>query len=378
MLVSIIFWLSLAGILYTYAGYPLLLAALARCFPRPVRKEPVTLSYSVLFAVHNEAARLPIKLKSLLSARGTENLLEILIGSDGSTDDPVAAAASTGDPRVKVIAFPQSRGKPAVLNDLMAQARGDIVVLMDARQEADPGVFDALLPNFADARVGVVSGELVFRSPATATGQGMDTYWRYEKFLRRNEGRFRSVPGATGAVYAIRRSLLHPIPPETLVDDMAIPLQAVRAGYRCIFEGGAVVYDDPSQRLDQESARKRRTLAGNIQMVQMFPWLLHPIRNPIWFEFVSHKLMRLAVPLLMIVALAGNLWLVGEPLYNILLAAQLAFYALAAAGALAAALGRRGGLLAVPYLFVSLQAVTLLALWDAARGRYQVRWTRTT
>ena len=257
-----IFWAAAGGILYTYAGYPLLVGVLARLFRRAPAKAPGDFRYSVVLAAHNEAARLPAKLRSLLAARPAGQLLEILIGSDGSTDDPVAAAASVGDPRVQVIAFPERRGKPAVLNDLMGRVRGDVVVMMDARQEVDPEVFAQLLPNFSDPKVGVVSGELVFRRSArdTATAEGMDAYWRYEKYIRRSEGCFRSVPGATGAIYAIRRILLRPLPPQTILDDVAIPMLAVRQGYRCVFESGAVVYDEPSRHPEQESARKRRTL----------------------------------------------------------------------------------------------------------------------
>lgn len=373
-----LFWIAVVGVLYTYAGYPLLMALLAGLVRRSPRKGPVSATFSVVMAAHNEAERLICKVRSLQQARATEHLMEILIGSDGSADQPAAAVAALGDPRVRVVEFPERRGKPAVLNDLLAQARGEIVVMMDARQAVDPEVFAQLLPNFADPRVGVVSGELVFRTPSetTATAEGMDAYWRYEKFLRRSEARFRSVPGATGAIYALRRSLFQPIPPETLLDDVAIPMQAMRQGYRCVFESGAVVYDDPSQQLDQESTRKRRTLAGNAQLVVLFPWLINPFCNPIWFEFVSHKLLRLLVPYFMLAALLANLALLGSPLYNLLAAGQLAFYLAAAAGYMAARHGRRGGLLAVPYLFVSLNVVAVLALGDVLGRRTRVQWSR--
>ena len=373
-----IFWLSFFGILYAYAGYPLLISLLARLWPGRVKKGTVEAGFSVLIAAHNEAARLPGKVRSLLEARSADRLVEVLIGSDGSTDDPVRALDGLCDDRVRVVAFPAQRGKPSVLNDLMRQAKGEIVVMMDARQEVDPGVFEALLPNFADPVVGVVSGELVFRrsSGDTATAQGMNAYWRYEKFLRRQEASFRSVPGATGAIYAFRRNLYRPIPDQTLLDDVAIPLQVVRQGFRCIFESGAVVYDDPSVRLGQESARKRRTLAGNAQLVSLFPWLLNPFQNPIWFEFVSHKLMRLLVPFLAVALLWANVLLMHEPLYALFLVGQITFYIAAALGGLLARLLGRGGLWALPYFFVSLNAVTVLALTDFALGRTRVQWSR--
>ena len=374
-----LWWVSVTGILYTYAGYPGLIALLAAWRNRAPRKGAVDLRVSVLMAVHNEAGRLPAKIRGLLAAPPAGCLLEILVGSDGSEDHPAEALRGIGDARVQVIEFAGRRGKPAVLNDLMARARGNLVVMVDARQEADPGLLAALLPNFADPEVGVVSGELIFRRPAqsTATAEGMDAYWRYEKFIRRQEARFRSVPGATGALYAIRRELLRPIPPQTLLDDVAIPMLAVRQGYRCVFESAAVVFDEPSRSPGQESVRKRRTLAGTAQLAGLFPWLLWPGRNPIWFEFFSHKVMRLIVPYLMGLAWLANLALLRDPFFALCFAAQMAFYLLAAWGWLAARRGRRGGWLSVPYLFVSLNVVAVLALADVLTGRTRVQWSRS-
>ena len=378
---SILFWLSLAGIVYTYAGYPLLIAVLGRWAGRPVHKAPCTARLSVVIAAYNEAARLPAKVRTILGCERSDLVEEILIGSDGSTDDPAAALGGVQDPRVRLVEFPQRRGKPSVINDLMGLARGEIVVMMDARQEVDAGALVALLQNFADERVGVVSGELVFRAPdrLTDTAQGMDAYWRYEKFLRRREARFRSVPGATGALYAFRRPLFRPLPPTLVLDDVGLPMQAVRQGYRCVFEAGAVVYDVPSRDLEQEALRKRRTLAGNAQLVGLMPWLLVPGVNPIWFEFVSHKLMRLAVPFLLVTMLLSNLMLVDGLWYRVLLGGQLSFYGVAAWSAWRARGqkgGRPGGWLAIPYFFVSMNVTTLLAVMDALGGRIQVQWAR--
>lgn len=378
---AILFWLSLAGIIYTYAGYPLLIALLARWAGRPVHKAPYTARVSVVIAAFNEAARLPAKVRTILGCERADLVEEILIGSDGSTDDPAAALKEVPDPRVRLVEFPKRRGKPSVINDLMGLARGEIVVMMDARQAVEPGALVALLQNFADERVGVVSGELVFRAPdqPTDTAQGMDAYWRYEKFLRRREARFRSVPGATGALYAFRRPLFRPLPATLVLDDVGLPMQAVRQGYRCVFEAGAVVYDEPSRDMVQEALRKRRTLAGNAQLVGLMPWLLLPGVNPIWFEFVSHKLLRLVVPFLLVLLLGSNLMLLDGLWYRVMLSGQIAFYSWAACSAWRSG-GRKsarpGGWLAIPYFFVSMNVTTVRAVMDALGGRIQVQWAR--
>ena len=143
-------------------------------------------------------------------------------------------------------------------DDLIPQCASGIIVLTDARQELDPAAVGALLENFADPDVGVVSGELVFRQQEddSASARGMDTYWRYEKSIRKNEARYASVPGATGALYAIRKNVFKSFPVETLIEDMVIPMQVVIQGKRCVLEERAFIYDDPTQTAEQEGVRK--------------------------------------------------------------------------------------------------------------------------
>lgn len=373
-----LFWVAAALLFYLYAGYPLLIAALARLRARPVLKGPFSGRVSVVIAVHNEAHRIGPKVASLLKSDAADAVMEILIGSDGSTDHVADAVEALRNPKVKLATFKSRRGKPSVINDLCAQAQGDVLVLTDARQALEKGALGALLSNFADPRVGVVSGELVFRTKAgdSAAAQGVGAYWRYEKFIRRNESRFRSVPGATGAFYAIRRELWSPIAPETLLDDVAIPLQAMARGFRCVFEEQGVVYDDPAQSAAQESIRKRRTIAGNVQLVSLYPWLLNPRRNPIWFEFMSHKLLRLVSPLLLVVLLGTNVALMEDPFFRAALGAQVLFYMVAVAGGLLQEVGLHLGPLGVPLMFCALNLTTVLAWTDVARGRFRVAWDR--
>jgi len=371
-------WLSLLGLFYIYLGYPLLISLLARLAGRPVRKGAYRGSVSVLISVHNEAAKLGVKLQSLLASEAADGITEVLVGSDGSSDDVALAIDSVADPRVTLVSFAARRGKPSVLNDLMARCGGEVVVLTDARQPLESIALRALLENFADPDVGVVSGELVFTRAGSdsVSAHGVDAYWRYEKFIRKAESAFRSVPGATGALYAIRRELLAPIPPETLLDDVAIPMGAVLRGRRCVFEERAVVYDAPTQRAGQEAIRKRRTIAGNAQLVRLFPRLLLPWRNPIWFEFVSHKLLRLASPFLLLCTLLSSWGLRGCGFYSCLFAAQAVFYTFAALGWVLQKAGLRIPLVGAALMFTTLNLVTLTGLYDAWRGRFTVQWKR--
>jgi glycosyltransferase involved in cell wall biosynthesis len=354
---------------------------LAKFAPRPVRRDEGDLpACSVVIVAHNEAANIGRKLRNLLASDRADRIREIIVGSDGSTDDTAGVIASVGDPRIRLLAFPVRRGKATTLNDAVGAATADIVVLADSRKEFDPAAIGELLAGLADERVGVVSGELIIRNASnhSAAAEGIGVYWKYEKFIRKCEARSGSVPGATGAIYAIRRCLFRPIDPTTILDDVAIAMQAVSQGFRYVFEERAVAFDEPSQSPGQEAIRKRRTIAGAAQLVRLYPRWILPWRNPIWSRFVSHKLLRLASPLLLAGAFVSNVALAADrsPLDVSLLAMQVWFYLAAAVGWMFQQAGPRSSLFGAPLMFLALNTTTVAALWDAVRGRYRVTWGR--
>lgn len=376
---EIIFWASFAGLVYIYLGYPILVSLLARACPMRRKQKPVDQQVSVVIACHNEAERIHQKLTELLLSSQAGLVDEVLIGSDGSSDEIASALNALNDTRVRLIEFPERRGKPAVLNDLIPQCRNDIVVLCDARQVLSDDAIPELLANFADSQVGVVSGELMFRQSSTdsTASRGIGAYWRYEKMIRRAEAQFRSIPGATGALYAIRRETFNPIPESTLLDDVVIPMNAVTQGWKCVFERNAIAWDEPSSSMGREAIRKRRTIAGAAQLIIHHPSWLLPWRNPIWFEFVSHKVLRLTSPALLLSVAVSNVMLLGELTYSLLLLGQLCFYYSAFAGWLCQKFGRPSSIFGIQAMFLTLNATTVAALFDALRGRFRVTWQRT-
>ncbi len=380
MTAEITFWICLAGLAYIYAGYPLVMALLARLRCRPVAKRVMADPFSIVIVGYNEAQRLTRKLDNLLSCEGADRIAEILVASDGSTDNTARLLTEYNDPRVRAFAFNERRGKPACLNELIPHCTSEIVVLNDMRQMLDPAALLQLVDNFADPAIGVVSGELRFRTSdaGSTSAEGIGAYWAYEKWIRKCEGRVASVPGATGAIYALRKSLFKSIPASTLLDDVAIPMQIVTQGYRCIFESEAIAWDEPSQTAKQEAIRKRRTIAGAAQLAWLFPSWLLPWRNPIWMQFVSHKLLRLVSPLLLLAVLVAHLCLLHQPLYQWLMVAHGAVYVAGFTGWLCQRMGRRSRPLGIPWMFLSLNLTTLVALWDALRGRFRTTWQRAT
>ena len=352
-----VFWISAIVGAYVYAGYPLVLAAWAplaarrrarvarRCPASP--PEGIEPPVSIVIAARNEAAVLRGRIENLLALDYPAGRREIVVVSDGSSDETPALLASYA-PAVRSICLPPS-GKAAALNAGVGAASHEIVVFADARQRFAPDAVRRLVARFADPEVGAVSGELVIdaergdaAAAASPVGDGVGLYWRYEKWIRRRESAVSSVVGATGAIYAVRRALWRPLPPETLLDDVLAPMRIALGGYRVVFEPSAIAFDTASPDAVTERRRKVRTLAGNYQLVRLEPRLLVPGANPLFVQFVSHKMGRLVVPYALIALLVSSAALASSgAVYSLALVVQVTFYVLALHGAAAAASGQR-------------------------------------
>lgn len=326
----LVFWIAAGLVGYTYLGYAAWLWVRSRWRPRPVRSGPYAPTISIVLVVRNEAACLEAKLKNLMGLNYPAERVEILVVSDGSTDGTNRILTEfAGVSNMRVILRPEPRGKAPGLNDAMKAASGEIIIFTDARQRIGADAVRLLLENFADPEVGCASGELILGDPESGeVTRGMGLYWKIEKMIREMESASRSVVGATGALYAVRRSLLVPVPPDIILDDVFLPMRVLRQGFRVVFDPRAQVWDQPDLGTRKEFARKVRTLSGNYQLLQLEPWLLSRA-NPIRFEFVSHKLLRLVVPFALCATLAAS-YLLPAPIYRIALFGQLGFYGLSA------------------------------------------------
>jgi cellulose synthase/poly-beta-1,6-N-acetylglucosamine synthase-like glycosyltransferase len=303
--------MSIIGILYTYFVYPFVVWMLALLRPRPWRVGPITPSVSVVLAVHNGAALLPRKLQDLL-ALDYSNIKEIIVVSDGSTDGTAELLASQTHPLLTTIILEKHGGKAVAVNAGVAEVTADIILFVDIRPEIAPGAIQHLLSNFADPKVGCVAGELVLRQEghdnASAAVGGL--YWRYEQWIRTCEAGIDSPVGVYGGFYAIRRELAVELPAGLILDDMFQPLSIIRQGYRSVLDADAYVYDTWPKKVAGEFDRKVRTLAGNFQLFQLAPWTL-TTQNRVLFQLVSHKVMRLFAPYLLVLLLASALALSG-------------------------------------------------------------------
>ncbi|MCM0083339.1 glycosyltransferase family 2 protein [Geomonas sp. Red32] len=368
---STLFWLAACFILYTYGGYPLLVALQARLFPRPVDRREHLPTVTVIVAASNEEATIAGRLENLLAQDYPPDRYRIVVVSDGSTDRTEEIARRYTGRSVELVSVKERVGKAAALNLGLAQAASEVVVFADARQRFIPDTVRQLTANFADPEVGCVSGELVLVDRGESQVE-MALYWRFEKLIRRWESMSGSVVGATGAIYAIRRDLYRPLPPGTLLDDVLVPLNVAAAGYRVIFDPHPKAFDQLSLAIEQEWVRKVRTLAGSLQLLGFYPPLCTPWGSPLWWRFLSHKVFRVLIPFALVAMLAGS-WLAKGTFYHAAFWFQFLGYLLALGGYLVPPL-RALRPVRLALFFMTLNLAAVAACWIWASGRCETSW----
>lgn len=323
----IIFLLSSAFLGYVIVGYPLLLGLLARYFKKPIHKGDFEPTVAVVIPVRNGAPYIRRKLESVLRLDYPPEKLEILMVSDGSTDKTDSLIDQFASRGIRLLHVSHG-GKPAALNAGIPLTSNQIILLTDIRQELASDSLRRLLSCFADPSVGVVSGELVIRQGDYRAEANIGLYWKFETWIRNRLSDIDSMLGATGPFYAIRRELVTTIPADTLLDDVFLPLGAFFRGYRLVVEPSAKAYDDPTS-LATEFRRKVRTLAGNYQMMRLYPALLSP-RNRMWIHYLSCKVGRLLLPFALLAVAVTSFWLPAAWMVLLVLVLQAAVYGLAA------------------------------------------------
>jgi cellulose synthase/poly-beta-1,6-N-acetylglucosamine synthase-like glycosyltransferase len=373
MVVEILFWSSLSALVWSHAGYPLAVAALAAVRKRPVRKADLTPSVAVIAAAHDEVSVIARLLESLLALDYPRERLEILVASDGSTDgtDDVVEDFSARDGRVRLVRCPRG-GKVAAQNIAVRATDAEVLAFADAPAVWAPDALRKLVRSLADPDVGYVAGRVVLGEPEGTNREGV--YWRYELWLRERESAVGSVTGGNGAIYAVRRPDYVELDPR-FGHDLAFPYLMVRHGRRAVYEPEAVAWDQPARDLEDEYGRKVR-MFEHCWLILFKGGMLRGV-GPLYFlELLAHRVLRYAGGLLHLVLLGASLALVGRGLvYEIALLAQLAWLALAVAGR--ARLPVPGAALAYYYLLVTWATVAALVryarfgvppVWEKVEG----------
>ncbi|MFO0904077.1 MAG: glycosyltransferase family 2 protein [Pirellulales bacterium] len=377
-----IFWLSFAGVVYAYAGYPLSLFVLARWFgrrrPAPAIPDQALPSVTLLVAAYNEADVIEARIKNAMAFDYPRERLEILIATDGCDDGTNEIVARYADQGVRLAAFFPRRGKSSVLNDAVPRAHGEILVFSDANTMMASDAIRRLVRWFVDPEVGSVTGKLNLVD--AETGRNADgLYWQYENFLKRAEARLEAVLGANGAIYALRRRLYSPIPGDTMIDDLTIPLLAkMRSGCRILYDAEAVAHEETAPDVAAEFKRRARIGAGGFQALSRLWPLLHPRFGWTAFAFLFHKVLRWVVPFLLLIMLASSAWLaVTRPAYAIVLSLQLLFYATAWAASGRPLTGVVGRGLRLMEMFTAMNLALLVGFGRWLRKPGSGAWVRT-
>jgi cellulose synthase/poly-beta-1,6-N-acetylglucosamine synthase-like glycosyltransferase len=378
---ALVLWISAALVVYSYLGYPLLIRLLAGLFGRPTEQPPVPdadlPSVSLLIAAYNEAAVIEERIRNALAMDYPANRREIVVASDGCSDATPTIVRRYADQGIRLLDYPERRGKATVLNAAFTELKGDIVLLSDANTNYDPSAARCLVRWFRDPKVGAVCGRLVLTDPET--GRNADSlYWKYETFLKLCEGRLGALLGANGAIYALRRDQYVPIPGGTLVDDFVIPLLAkLRTGCAIIYDREAVAREETPAWVGAEFHRRSRIGAGGFQSVGMLWGLLDPRRGWVAFTFFSHKILRWLCPFFLLAMLLSNCFLLAQRFYWVVLGGQVAFYALSAAAAFVPARYKLLKPLRLTTLFTGMNLALLVGFGRWLRGIRKGAWRRT-
>ena len=308
-----IFFLSWALISYTYFVFPVLMASLARFYPRAEKapeegSEGELPTVAVVVAAYNEERFIEAKIRNTWQIDYPPDRLTLVIGSDGSSDATPQLLKSAPHPRLHATTFVDRRGKVSVINDLMSQVDADLVILSDANTMLAPDAVRKLVRHFRDPKVGCVNGALSLEHNGGVSGEGL--YWKYELWLKTNESRLGFVIGCYGGILALRRELYQPLPASTIVEDFVLTLRIMEQGRIVRFDPEAHATEPASASSRAEWDRKVRIGAGDYQALMMTKRMLHPRYGMRAFAYLSHKVLRWYVPFFLLIALICNAGLV--------------------------------------------------------------------
>jgi cellulose synthase/poly-beta-1,6-N-acetylglucosamine synthase-like glycosyltransferase len=372
VVVKILFWVSLAALVWTHVGYALAAALAARVRRRRVDAREIEPSVSVVVAAHNESDVIERRVRNLLDLDYPRERIEVVVASDASTDatDAVVERLAAEDARVKLVRCERG-GKVAAQNRGVRESTGEIVAFSDANALWLRDALRKLVRSFADPAVGYVTGRASYEAADGTNREG--AYWRFELWLRAQESRLGSVTAGNGPIYAVRRSEWVDVQP-WCGHDLGLPYLMVQRGRRAVYDPEAVSVEKPSRDIEDEYRRKVRMLRG--AWVHVFRGMLRRV-GPVYFvELISHRLLRYASGILHLVLLGSSIVLVGEGwIYRVVLAVQLLWLLLAGAGKLRVPIPGAG--LAYYYFVVSWATIAGLVryvrfgpplLWERIEG----------
>lgn len=385
---EILFWVSIFFVCYTYVIYPLILGAIIVMKPDTRRDCPgagdnfeALPPVSMIIAAYNEEKVIKEKLMNCMALNYPPDKLEVLIGSDGSTDrtDWIVEQVRMRwniPINLRYVKFPRG-GKTAVLNKLVPASHGEIIIFSDANSLYQPDSILHAVKHFSDPRIGCVCGELKLRAAGLKRPNPEQNYWNYEVMLKKMESHFGTVTGCNGGIYAIRKDLFQLLPENTLVDDFLISMRISLTGFDCIYEPQAIACEETAKNIRDEFQRRIRIGSGNIQNLIRLKDIFRFSRGKLAFCYLSHKVIRWMVPIFLVIIFTCNLVALHEKFYGDIFILQMIFYGFGLAGYAMERLGLKPGIFNIPYVFTSMNLALLLGFIRYCQGIHSATWERT-
>jgi len=339
-------------------------------------KEEYLPNLSLIMAAYNEEAHIERKIKNCLSLEYPESKLEIIIGSDGSDDGTNEIVQKYAGKRILFFLHSTRRGKMAVINDGVHNAKGEICIFTDVSELFDRDALKKLVRNFVDSSIGAVTGNHIYNLSDNELGKGTHLYWRYQRWIQRTESRLSTILSCDGTIYACRRHLYIPPPEGTINDDKAVPMGVVQQGYRVIFESDAIARGDVLPETKAFFRQKVRGQAGMYQLFWLFKGMFWPKHPVVWFIFLSHTVGPVMIPWLLLVLLLSNTVLCLTYPYNLFFIGQIIFYAGAVFGVIAHHKNMRLPLVHIPYFFTVSNVASFVAFWSFIFKVQKATWTK--
>lgn len=371
-----IFWICVIALFYTYIGYPLFVYAVSRLLPKSINRDDFAPFVTVLITAYNEEKAIRSKLENTLQIDYPKEKLEILVASDCSNDGTDTIVKEFAEKNVKLYRQTERLGKTMAQNSAVEKASGEIILFSDATTMYKRDVLKAMLPNFADKTVGCVAGKLIYvdesRSPV---GKGAKSYWSYETFLKEAESRACSLIGASGCLYAVRKSAYQPMYPEACSDFLICTI-LYRQGLRSVYEPNAVCTEETNRRTDKEMRMRVRVISQTYTDLWRNLAMLNPFKSGFYaIELISHKVFRYAVPFFLILLFFSSMILAfSSTFFAVIFALNIAFYFLALVAWLLEKTKRSLGILAMPLYFVLTNLASLIGFYKFLRGERYARW----
>lgn len=371
-----VFFISIALLFYIYLGYPLFVYLISILFPKKVKSGEFAPKVTILITAYNEELSIAQKLENTLEIDYPQEKLEILVASDGSTDKTDEIVKSFADKGIKLFRQEGRVGKTITQNNAVERANGEIILFSDATTNYQKNVLQAILPNFADEKIGCVAGKLIYVDNSESNvGKGAKSYWNYESFLKQSESDACSLIGASGCLYAVRKSAYQPMYAEAC-SDFLICTVVYKQGLRSIYEPNAVCFEETNQKTDKEMKMRIRVISQTYTDLWRNREMLNPFKSGFYaIELLSHKVLRYAVPIFLVTALISAAVLAYSSwIFEVFFLLQAVFYFVALLGWILERTIGKIGIFAIPHYFVLANLASVLGFYKFLRGENYASW----